>query len=128
MRTPAEKRLNIAYIVVAVLLAAMVIFSASFKLKLDPGAVKGIHEVIGVPLSLFPVLAALEIAGGVGLLAGIVRPKLGVAAAIGLVCYFVGALVAHALVADWGGITAPIVPLLLSGAALTLRMKSMPRA
>ena len=91
-------------------------------------AVKVIHDTVGVPLSLFPVLAALEIAGGLGLLAGIFRPKLGVAGGGGLVLYFVGAMVAHVLVGDFAGLKAPIGPLLMSSAALTLRVKSMPRS
>ena len=63
------------------------VLSASFKLTNNPDAVHLIHEVIGVPLALIPVLALCEIAGGVGLLAGIWRPKLGVAGAAGLVLY-----------------------------------------
>lgn len=123
--TPSTKRLFIAYIVVAILTSLMMCVSASFKLTWHPGAVHVIHEVVGVPLQFLPVLAALEIAGGLGLVVGIFRPKLGVAAAIGLVCYFVGALIAHVLVGDWAGLSAPIMPLVMSAAALTLRLKSM---
>ena len=128
MGTPAGKRLSTAYIVVAVLMALMMFFSASGKLTLNPAVVKGIHEVVGVPLNLLPVLALLEIAGGIGLLAGIVRPKLGIAGAIGLVCYFVGAFIAHVRVADWAGLTGPIVPFVFAVAALILRITSARRA
>jgi hypothetical protein len=85
MESSARKRLSIAYAVVATVMALMMFFSASMKLTLGPGAVKTINGVVGVPLSLFPVLAACEIACGVGLLVGIFRPRLGVAAAGGLV-------------------------------------------
>ena len=122
------KGLRIAYIVVAVLMALMMFISASFKLTMHPDAVHTIHEVVGVPLGMMPVLAGLEIAGGLGLLAGIVRPKLGVAAGVGLVCYFVGAIIAHVRVGDWAGIQAPILPLIMSVASLTLRVVSMRRA
>jgi hypothetical protein len=124
----ASKRLNIAYIVVAVLMAPMMFFSASTKLTLNPGAVHVINEVVGFPVSLFPLLAACEIAGGIGLLVGIYRPKLGVAAAIGLVLYFVGAIIGHIRVEDWAGLKAPITPFLLAVTTLTLRVLSMPRA
>jgi hypothetical protein len=127
MITIAGKRLTLAYIVLAVLLALMMCASASFKLTYHPAAVQAIHAVVGVPLNLFPVLAALEIAGGLGLIVGIFRPKIGVAAGIGLVCYFAGALIAHARVADWVGITAPIMPFLHSLATLSLRVVSMRR-
>jgi uncharacterized membrane protein len=74
------------------------------------------------------VLAACEIAGGIGLLIGISRPKLGVAAAVGLVLYFIGAFVAHVRVGDWPGLKAPITPFVLACAALALRISSMRRA
>jgi uncharacterized membrane protein YphA (DoxX/SURF4 family) len=110
-------------VVVAVLLALMMFFSASTKFTLNEGAVHIIHEVIGVPLGLFPVLGACEVAGGLGLLAGIFRPRLGLAASIGLVVYFVGAHIAHILVADWAGLKSPIVPLVMSCTALLLSLK-----
>lgn len=128
MQQPASKRLFIAYIVVAVLTAVMMGISATGKLTLNPGAVQVIHTMVGVPMNLFPVLAACEIAGGLGLLAGIFRPRLGVAAGVGLVLYFVGAMLAHVRVGDWAGMKAPITPLLFSIAALTLRLTSMRRA
>jgi hypothetical protein len=123
MEQKSGKGLRIAYAVVAVLMALMMCFSASFKFRMDPRVVHSIHEVIGVPLPLLYVLAILEIAGGVGLLAGILRPMLGVAGAAGLVCYFIGALLSHVRVADWAGITAPIVPLLMACAALALALR-----
>ena len=62
-----------------------------------------------------------------GLLAGIFRPRLGVAAGAGLVLYFIGAMVGHLRVGDWDGLKAPIAPLLLSALALTLRLASLRR-
>lgn len=51
---------------------------------------------VGVPRSWVPVLGLLKGAGAVGLLVGLfVFPPLGVAAATGLVAFFVGALVTH---------------------------------
>jgi hypothetical protein len=128
MAKPGARGLTIAYNVVAVLVGIMMSISASGKLTYNPGAVKIIHEVIGVPLSWFPVLGACLIAGGVGVVVGIFRPRIGIAAAAGLVLYFVGAMVAHVLVGDMAGLLAPIVPLLMSAAALTLRVLSLRRA
>jgi hypothetical protein len=125
MAAPSSKRLFIAYIVVAILMALMMCVSASFKLTWHPDAVHKIHEVVGVPLHLLPALAVLEIMGGLGLVVGIFRPKIGVAGAIGLVCYFVGAIVAHVRVADWAGLSAPITPLALAVTALTLRLRTL---
>jgi uncharacterized membrane protein YphA (DoxX/SURF4 family) len=127
MTTSQRKAPFIAYIVVAILMALTMGISASGKFMQIPGAVHTIHEVVGVPLSLFPLLAALEIAGGIGLVVGIFRPKIGVAAGIGLVLYFTSAMAAHAIVRDFAGLKAPIVPFVLSIAALTLRVRSLRR-
>jgi hypothetical protein len=124
MDKPPRNKLSIAYTVLAVLVAIMMAISASGKLTLNPGAVKVIHDDIGLSLGWFPVLAACEIAGGLGLLAGIFRSKIGMAAGIGLVVYFVGAMVAHVVVGDWAGLKAPIAPFILSVAVLTLRITS----
>lgn len=48
-----------------------------------------------VPRSWVPVLGILLAAGSLGLLAGFAVPLLGILAAIGLVLYFLGALIAH---------------------------------
>jgi len=53
-------------------------------------------EQVGVPFSWLPILGLLKGAGAVGLVFGLVGVRaLGVAAAVGLVLFFVGALVAH---------------------------------
>lgn len=117
----------IAYCVVAIVFALMMFFSASTKLTQNPATVKSIHETIGVPLSLFPVLAGLQIAGGLGLVAGILRPLIGAAAGAGFILYFIGAITAHVLAADFGGLKAPIMPFVLSVTAFWLRVASMRR-
>ena len=78
-----------------------------------------IHGTVGVPLRLLPVLAALEIAGAVGILAGLAVEWLGVAAATGLV---VGAVIGHLRVRDTKGAAQPVVPLLLSIVVRVLRL------
>ena len=128
MEKSSGKGLYIGYIVVAVLFSLMMFFSAAFKFTMNPDAVHMIHDVIGVPIGLIPVLGICEVAGGLGLLAGIFRPKLGVAGAAGLVLYFIGAIVAHVRVSDWSGVTAPITPLVLSCVALTLGIMRARRA
>jgi uncharacterized membrane protein YphA (DoxX/SURF4 family) len=87
--------MSIAYLVITILLAAIVIFSGIGKIRRDPHIVQVIHEVVGVPLKYFPLLAACECAGALGVVLGIWWPCLGVAAGIGLVLYFVGAVVSH---------------------------------
>ncbi|MBM3715876.1 MAG: DoxX family protein [Actinobacteria bacterium] len=52
-------------------------------------------EPLGVPAARLPLLGALQIAGAAGLAVGLLIHPLGVAAAIGLVLYFAGAIVTH---------------------------------
>jgi DoxX-like family len=93
-----------AYLVITILLAAMAAFSALGKVRRDPRQVRVIHERVGVPLKYFPVLAACELAGAAGPVLGIWWPPLGVAAAIGLVIYFLGAVPLHLRAGDARGI------------------------
>ena len=97
--------MDIALIIFASLLAFAAIGSAISKLIKVPDVMTAMASV-GVKPNLVPVLALLEIAGGLGLIAGIWNKTLGLAATIGLVLYFAGALIAHAQkkhkVADFG--------------------------
>jgi hypothetical protein len=117
----------IAYSILAVLYSAMLVFSAVGKLRLDPQQVQIIHDVIGVPLSLFPVLAACELAGAAGLLAGIRWRSLGIAAAVGLIIYFVGAIASHIVAGDAGGSGGAIFMLVVAAIVLALRVKAPQR-
>src|SRR5690349_8805130 len=84
--------MGIAYLVITGTLAGTLLGSGLGKLRHNPHIVKVIHEVIGVPFRYFPLLAVCEFGGAAGLALGIWWPALGVAAGIGLVVYFVGAV------------------------------------
>jgi len=111
-----------AYLAITMLLAAMAAFSGVAKIRLDPRIVRVIHEVIGVPLRYLPFLAACEFAGALGLVLGIWWPPLGVAAGIGLVLYFVGAVASHLRVGDVKGMGPAAFMLAAAGAALIMRI------
>ena len=108
--------------VLTILLAALLMYSGIGKLRRVPRIVQAIHEVVGVPMPYFPLLAACEFAGAVGLFLGIWWPALGVATGIGLVLYFVFAIVAHLRVGDVKGIGPAAFFLALSMGALVLRI------
>ena len=116
--------MHVAYIVVAGVFMVMLTMSARMKLVRDPLAIEVIGGVVGVPARMFPVLALLEVAGGVGLLAGIGLRPLGVAAGIGLVVYFIGAVTSHLRKRDLvpGHLGPPVMMLAISTAALALRL------
>ena len=114
--------MSTAYIVVTALFAVMCAGSAMMKLAGNPMVVKIIHETVGVPMKYFPLLAACEIAGALGLAVGFLYPPLGAAAAVGLVVYFVGAVVSHLRVGDFKGIGNASFMLGFAVAALLLRL------
>ena len=114
--------MQIAYLTVAIVLAAMVLFSGVGKLRNDPHIVKVIHETVGVPMKYFPALAVCEFAGAAGLVLGVWWPLLGIAAGVGLVIYFAGAIVSHLRVGDLRGIGPAAMLLTMSAAALCLRI------
>jgi len=118
----------IAYCVLAVAYSGMLIFSGVTKLQPHPQAVQIIHELIGVPLGLFPVLAACEFAGALGLLAGIRWAGLGIAASVGVVIYFVGASISHLLAGDVAGIASPVFMLAIASLLLLMRVRTRARA
>jgi DoxX-like family len=114
--------MSIALIITAVLLALICLNSAAMKLRKHEQVVAIIGGTVGVPASAFPVLAGLEIAGAVGILAGLWIEPLGIAAATGLVLYFVGALIGHLRVGDTKNLAMPLPPLALSIAVLALQL------
>lgn len=109
----------IAYVVVAVLLSFVLVFSGRSKLVREADVTATMTK-LGVPLSWYTPLALLEFAGALGLLAGIVYRPLGIAAAIGVVLYFAGAVVTHLRAKDAKGAPVPGTLLLLSAAPLVL--------
>lgn len=76
---------------------------------------------VGVPRSWLPMLGALKLAGGIGLVAGLLGvPVIGIAAAAGLVAFFVGAVATHIRAGVFYNIAFPAGYLLLSTASLAL--------
>jgi len=97
--------MTITLIIFGSLLAFAAIGSAIAKLKKVPDVMAAM-ESVGVKANQVPVLAFLEIAGGLGVIAGIWAPSLGTLASLCLVAYFAGALLSHMKkkhkVADFG--------------------------
>ena len=111
-----------AYVVVSVLAAAANIFSATcdfvrYKQVSIAMAKAGVSESWMTPLGI------LKATGALGLLIGIWMPAIGIAAAIGLVLFFVGAIVTHLRGRDYS-LGPAIAFLLLAVAALALRLAS----
>jgi hypothetical protein len=112
----------IATIVVSALLAAFLLLSAQGKLTRDQRQLKTMARV-GFPENRLWLLACAETAGAVGLVGGLFWWPLGIAAAAGVIVYFIGASAAHLRVRDWN-VTAPVVLLAAAAAALVVRALS----
>ncbi|WP_116043267.1 DoxX family protein [Amycolatopsis palatopharyngis] len=83
--------MSTAYVVVTVLAAAMVAFSAGSVFFRSTWVVEPLTQY-GVPRSWWPWLGTAKAAGAAGLLAGLLVPFVGLLAGIGLVVYFAGAV------------------------------------
>lgn len=111
-----------AYLAITLSFALMVTYSGIGKIRYHPLQVKVVHETVGIRLKYFPFLAACEFAGAIGIVVGIWWPLLGIAAGIGLVLYFIGAIIAHLRVGDVKGIGSAAFMLVLAGGAMALRV------
>ncbi|MFG2297015.1 DoxX family protein [Streptomyces sp. NPDC048603] len=108
----------IAFAVVSALLALALAASATLTFRRHPQIADNMRR-LNVPASWLPRLAAVKAAGAIGLVAGLWVAPLGIAAAIGVVLFFAGAVITHLRAADRE--VAPAVVLgLLAGASLTL--------
>ena len=85
----------LAYVVVTVLTIVANAAIVVADLRRAPFVLANMAEV-GVPDPMLPLLAGLKAAGAAGLALGLAGvPLIGVAAAIGLVLFYAGALLAH---------------------------------
>lgn len=113
----------IATAIVSTLLALALMGSAGGKLTKQPSVVEMLSG-LGVPSSWLPRLAAAELAGGIGLLVGLAVPTIGIAAGVGVVLYFVGAVITHIRAKD-KAIVAPVMIGIFAVVALVLRMSTI---
>lgn len=110
----------IAIVSVSLLMAALMVFAALRKLSHREDVVAS-YARVGVRESQLNLLAAILLAGAIGLVLGLFWPPIGVAAAAGLVVYFLLAVVAHIRANDAANLPTPLVLLLLAATLLALR-------
>ena len=113
-----------ATIAVSTLLAAAVAYAALRKLSHRPEVVES-YARVGVPEDKLDYLAFILLAGAAGLLAGLLWAPIGLAAAVGLIAYFVLAVAAHVRAHDVENLPTPLVIELLAIAALALRLATL---
>ena len=108
----------LAYIVVSILAAAANGFSATLDfIRYEPILIN--MDKANVPKSWLTTLGIFKAAGALGLLVGISIPLIGTAAAIGLILFFVAAIITHLRARDYsfglavGFLLLAVAPLLL---------------
>ena len=100
--------MHAAYIIVALLTAAFVGFSA-WALFTRAGFIMEPLERLKIPRSWWPWLATAKAAGSAGLIVGLFVPVIGALAAICLVLYFAGATIATLRVRWYRHLSAPLM-------------------
>ncbi|PXX60850.1 DoxX-like protein [Nocardia tenerifensis] len=91
--------MRITALILSVLLAAAMLQSGAMKF-VRPAWILKFSQAVHITTAQLTALGSLQIAATIGLVWGIWFPPFALAAAIGLVLYFVGAIVAHIRAGD----------------------------
>src|SRR5438874_1425214 len=112
-----------AYVVVTVLAAAANFFSATLDCVRYKQVLINMAKA-GVPESWITMLGILKAAGALGLLVGFGVPLIGTAAAVGLVLFFVAAIVTHLRARDYSfGLAVGFLTLAVAALVLGLHAR-----
>ncbi|WP_040811618.1 DoxX family protein [Nocardia concava] len=111
--------MNTAYIIVTIVAAAWVGFSAFSLLRRAKFVTDPLVDY-GVPESWWTVLGTLKALGALGLIVGLFIPLIGVAAAIGLILYFAGAVITILRARSFKTVAFPLLYLIPVAVALGL--------
>ncbi|GIG57752.1 membrane protein [Longispora fulva] len=115
--------MSIAFIIVTLLGAAMAAFSG---ISIFRGAAFVVEPLAtyGVPRSWWTWLATAKVAGGLGMVVGLFVPVIGIAAAIGLVLYFGGAVITVLRARSYGHVAFPLIYMAPAVGSLVLAFAS----
>ena len=121
VRIGKQRIMFVAFVIVTVVTVALnAIESVANFMKAD--WVKANSDAVGVPDSGLPFLGFVKGAAAVGLAVGLFWRPLGIAAAVGLVAFFVCAMVLHVRARVFHNIAGPLLFLGLSVATLWLML------
>jgi hypothetical protein len=115
--------MSTAHVVVTVLAAALVAFSAISTLRHAKWVV-GPLAAYGVPRAWWPWLGAAKAVGAVGLLVGLLVPVVGLVAGLALVLYFAGAVATVVRASSYSHVPYPLIYVAPVVASLALRAGS----
>lgn len=100
--------MSTAHVIVTLVAAAMAGFSAVSVFTHAKWVVEPLAGY-GVPRSWWPWLGTAKAAGAAGLAAGLLVPAVGVAAGVGLVLYFAGAMITVLRARCYAHLSAPVL-------------------
>jgi uncharacterized membrane protein YphA (DoxX/SURF4 family) len=116
--------MEIATIVLSVVLAAVFIGDALFKVVKNPTGADQAYD-LGYPIRLWRVLGWLEIAGALGLLVGLFYRPVGEVAAIGLTALMIIAVISNLRVRNaFAKVLTPLVLGALTAVTLLLHVET----
>ncbi|MEV5649616.1 DoxX family protein [Nocardia sp. NPDC052254] len=113
--------MNIAYYVVGVVAALWVGFSGYSLFTKQKFVVEPLEQY-GVPRSWWNWLATAKSAGALGLIVGFAIPAIGIAAAIGLILYFLGATATALRARSYQTSIFPVLYIIPVAATLALQL------
>ncbi|MFF3225338.1 DoxX family protein [Nocardia suismassiliense] len=113
--------MNVAYYIVGVLTALWIGFSGYSLFSQQQFVVEPLEQY-GVPRTWWNWLAMAKSAGALGLIVGFFVPVIGVAAAIGLILYFVGASATAIRARSYQTAVFPVLYLVPAAATLALQL------
>ncbi|MFE4819483.1 MULTISPECIES: DoxX family protein [Streptomyces] len=114
----------IVHAIVAALMSAVLLASAGAKFT-RPKRLVDQMSTVGLPFGMLPFLGVAQIAGAGGLIIGLWWAPLGIAAALGLTLYFIGAVVAHLRVSDFKGAPPAAVLTIVAVVLIGLRAATL---
>lgn len=116
--------MNAAYVVATVVAVVANVYAATMDVVRPAWLLDNMGR-LGIPRDRLALLGGLKAAGATGLLVGLVLPAVGVAAGIGLVLFFLGAVATVVRTRWYEHLPYPTVFLALAAAALALRLASL---
>ncbi|QBS38781.1 DoxX family protein [Nocardia sp. CS682] len=111
--------MSTAYVIVTIVAAAAMLIASGVDV-FRAQWVRDNMRTYGIPDWTLMPLAVIKAAGAVGLLVGLAIPPLGLAAAICLVLYFIGAIITILRARGYGDLGYPMPYLALAAASLVL--------
>lgn len=111
----------LATAIVSVVLASLLALAAARKLT-HRGPIVQSYVRVGVPEDKLNYLAIILLAGAAGLMLGLLWPPIGVAAATGVIAYFLVAVAFHIRADDARGLPTPCALAAIAAAALVLQL------